>query len=101
MNAIHHQQIRTPCQFLETLKAGPYAWPGGYPLYFITSDGEPLSFAAARSNALLIARAIKSNDSGGWRVVACEVNWEDETLSCCHSNQPIESAYGADVAAHS
>jgi hypothetical protein len=28
------------------LRAGPYAWPGGYPQYFIAGDGNALSFAA-------------------------------------------------------
>lgn len=27
-----------------------YAWPGGYPLYLITQDGEALSIDAARDN---------------------------------------------------
>jgi hypothetical protein len=28
----------------------PYAWPGGYPRYFITNDGAALSYNAAREN---------------------------------------------------
>jgi hypothetical protein len=31
------------------LRAGPYAWPGGYPLYFLTIDGGTLSFAAVQA----------------------------------------------------
>src|SRR5258708_12352856 len=31
------------------LRAGQYAWPGGYPLYFITSDGAALSFGTVRA----------------------------------------------------
>jgi hypothetical protein len=37
-----HQTIDTGREFRETLRAGAYAWPGGYPLYFITSDGAAL-----------------------------------------------------------
>ena len=47
----------------------PYAWPGGYPRYFVTNDGEALSFAAAKDNASQIRDAIESHDNGGWRVV--------------------------------
>ena len=97
MNPSHHARIETPRQFLETLKAGPYAWPGGYPVYFIASDGEALSYSAARENARLIAEAIRDHDGGGWRVIACEVNWEDPELYCAHSNKRIESAYAEDA----
>jgi hypothetical protein len=33
----------------------------------------------------------KVND--GWRVVACDTNWEDASLYCDHSGERIESAY--------
>jgi hypothetical protein len=45
-------------QFLKDLDE-PYAWPGGYPRFFITNDGEALSFAAARENQLLIEQSIR------------------------------------------
>ncbi len=93
MNAVHHCKIETPRHFLESLKAGPYAWPGIYPLYFLTSDGEPLSFDAARAEASHVARAIRDGDNSGWRVIALEVNWEDPELFCCHTHKRIESAY--------
>lgn len=84
-------------EFRKALERGPYAWPGGYPLYFITNDGEALSFKAAQENAHRICTAIEDKDNtGGWRVVAVDVNWEDTDLYCAHSNEKIESAYGDD-----
>jgi hypothetical protein len=44
----------------------PYAWPGGYPRFFITNDGEALSFAAARENQLLIEQSISEACNDGW-----------------------------------
>jgi hypothetical protein len=32
----------------ESLAAGPYAFPGGYPKYFVMADGEALSHSAAK-----------------------------------------------------
>jgi hypothetical protein len=85
-------------QFARDL-AEPYAWPGGYPRYFITSDGAALSYKAAESERRLIRRAIRTNDTGGgWCVVACDVNWEDAGLYCDHTNERIESAYAEDDA---
>lgn len=82
-------------QFNKELES-PYAWPGGYPRYFIMSDGDALSFKAAKENADLIREAIASNSNNGWRVVAVDINWEDHWLTCAHTGELIESAYGED-----
>lgn len=86
-------KIRTPSDFGRLLKAGPFTWPGGYPVYFICSDGEALSFADALENAALICSAIRDGDNTGWRVVGAEVNWEDGDLFSAHSGKKIEAAY--------
>jgi hypothetical protein len=57
----------------------PYAWPGGYPRYFITNDGAALSYDAARENRRLIEESIREACNDGWQVVACEINWEDSS----------------------
>ena len=73
----------------------PYAWPGGYPRYFVTADGAALSFKAASDSRISIIEALLYSDpSGCWTVAGCEVNWEDEDLSCDHTGEPIPSAYG-------
>jgi hypothetical protein len=74
-----------------------YAWPGGYPCFFICTDGEALSWDAAVENAGLIRDAIITNDrNSGWHVAAIEINWEDTELYCAHTNNRIESAYAED-----
>jgi hypothetical protein len=78
---------------------GPYAWPGGYPCFFICSDGEALSWEAAEENAGLIRDALIADDRhSGWHVCAFEINWEDPDLYCSHTNERIESAYAEDQA---
>ena len=84
----------TVADFNAALASGPYAWPGCYPLFFVTDDGEALSFDSASAEADLIRDSIASNSRDGWHVVAVEVNWEDEDLRCAHSGEVIESAYG-------
>jgi hypothetical protein len=71
----------------------PFAWPGGYPRYFICADGEALSFKAAKAERRNILEAIRDSDGTGWQVVACEINWEDSDLICSHTNERIEPAY--------
>ena len=78
------------------LRDGPYAWPGGYPIYFICHDGEALSFKAAEENKELITESIESGSKDSWHVIAYAINWEDEELYCAHSNDLIECAYPSD-----
>lgn len=90
-------EIKAFWQFNKALEQGPYAWPGGYPTYFICGDGEALSFKAAQENAGLVRDAIIQNDRhSGWFVVGFDVNWEDTDLVCSHTGEKIESAYGND-----
>jgi hypothetical protein len=86
--------IKTVHDFRRAIRNGPWAWPGGYPLYFITSDGAALSFKAAKAERRNVLWAIASRSNDGWRVVAYDVNWEDPDLTCDHSGKRIKSAYG-------
>jgi len=80
-------------EFRLALMDGAYAWPGGYPRYFIMDDGEALSFDAAQENEDLIVAAIAGDENGGWRVIAADINWEDDDLTCAHTGNKIECAY--------
>ena len=76
--AVHNRRIETVAEFKATLRAGRYAWPGGYTLVFITSDGQALSYRSAEENCRLIMEAIRDRDNSGWRVVGCVVDDEDD-----------------------
>ena len=91
-----HSDINTTADLRATLRAGKWAWPGGYPLYFITSDGAALSFDAAQGNYAQCSRSIRDKCNDGWRIVACDINYEDADLYCGHTGARIESAYGND-----
>jgi hypothetical protein len=91
----HCGDIRTIEQLKATLRSGKTAWPGGYPLYFIAGDGEPLSFESVRENFReIIGAFLQGYRHSEWYVRGCEINWEDADLTCAHSGEPIESAYG-------
>lgn len=72
----------------------PYAWPGGYPKYIVMADGEALSITAARENWREIRRATLQSDRDGWQAAGVDINWEDVDLTCAHTGEFIESAYG-------
>ena len=79
------------------LRSGAFAWPGGYPIYFVTSDGAALSFKAVRQEWRNIVSAHLQNDTrGGWHIAGADINWEDPDLYCDHTGERIESAYAED-----
>ena len=89
-----HAAIKTVAQFKATLRNGAFAWPGGYQMFLICSDGAPLCFDCGQKEARQIMPAIAGKDGSGWRVVACEINYEDTDLTCGHCARRIPAAYG-------
>ena len=77
-------------------KANAYAWPGGYPLAYLCSDGGTLCPKCVTDMRTSIFRSVADKSSDGWQVVAVFVNWEDATLFCDHCGKRIESAYAED-----
>lgn len=90
----HHHTITTVADFKATLRAGPYAWPGGYPLILICDDCETLCFDCGRTQFRHIADAIQNDGPSAWRVRACVSHMEGPAEICAHCYKDIESAYG-------
>lgn len=87
--------IDSVSDFRKAMRHGPYAWPGGYPCYFITADGAALSFEAVREERRQVLYSLMHGlRNSGWRVVAMAINYEDEDLICEHTGKLIECAYG-------
>lgn len=84
----------------ENGKLDTYAWPGGYPIFYLTEDCGTLCPACANgendSLAYTDQPADESDRDAQWHIVACDCNWEDESMYCDHCNRHIESAYGDD-----
>ncbi len=64
-----------------------YAWPGGYPIFYLAKDNGVLCPKCA--NQYTPDRDSESQ----LEPVAYGINWEDATLYCEHCNVRIESAY--------
>lgn len=74
----------------------PYAWPGGYPLYYITKDCGVLCPKCANENLSLTMPDYPEYRVANpdWEIVASEINWEDQHIFCDHCNDNIAPAYG-------
>jgi hypothetical protein len=76
-------------------KLPAYAWPGGYPLYYLFADCEVCCPDCA--NGENGSDASEDADDRQWKLIACDVNYEDENLFCAHCNKRIKSAYGEET----
>jgi hypothetical protein len=62
-----------------------YAFPGGYPLYYVCKDNSVLCPACANKEDIVI-------------IIRVGINFEDPALYCDECSQRIESAYTEDEA---
>lgn len=89
-----HRIIETVSDVKSALRYGNYSDVGGYPLFFITSDGSALSFESARDNFYQVCYSIKHDINDGWKITGVDINYEDNDLYCEHSGEKIDCAYG-------
>ncbi len=73
-----------------------YAWPGGYPVFYVVADSGVLCPDCARM-------AEHENLSGWqedpqWNIIAADINYEATDLYCDHCGKRIPSAYAEDDA---
>ena len=71
-----------------------YAWPGGYPIFYMTADNAIICPDCANGKNGSECQNPDYQDDKSWRLVASEVHWEGQALTCEHCNAQIESAYG-------
>lgn len=62
-----------------------FAWPGGYPIFYLDEG-----------NNVLCPECTKDNDDFSEPLVEYAVNWESTNLYCNHCSERIESAYAED-----
>ena len=91
---VHHQEINSVADLKATLRAGPYAFPGGYPLFLNSRDNATLCFDCVRTKFKNVIIDFMNDFVAGWIIEGCGVNYESDDLYCAHCNKQIESAYG-------
>ena len=86
----HSPKIESVEQFKASVRAGGFAWPGGYPLAFLCGDGGVLCWPCARKEARQIIESIAHRSRDGWRVMGmiC-IEAGDEPEICEHCNSLI------------
>ncbi len=62
-----------------------FAWPGGYPLFYLTNN-----------NDVLCPECANGTEEFDEEIIEVVPNFEDENVYCDHCSRHIESAYGED-----
>lgn len=69
-------------------KLPAFAWPGGYPVFYLAADNGILCPKCANNY-------VEGRDNEKQlKPIAGDVYWEGPTMQCEHCNADIESAYG-------
>lgn len=60
-----------------------YAWPGGYEIVFVTSDGALLCRGCVKENYRSVSYSMRHGISDGWRVVGIDLTCNMEGNNQC------------------
>ena len=88
----HTPMIKSVKNLKMSLRAGKYAWPGGYEVFFLTYDGEVMCYDCVLSNFGLVAASVKAEDHSDWRVLGMSTTeYEDDgdVCECCHCGRDL------------
>lgn len=94
--ARHCRDITTGAELRASLRAGPYVWPGGYALAYVTTDGATLCHACARTEFAQCAYALRHNVRNGWHITGVMSEADtDDTGVCDHCGHEIWPGHAA------
>jgi len=73
-----------------------FAWPGGYPLFYLMEDGEVICPKCANEEDEVYADEDPAPETPDrqWHIVDSDAHWEGLPLICANCNAEIHSAYG-------
>lgn len=84
-----HVRISSIADFKAALRAGPYAWPGGYPVAFIAINGDLVCHDCARENVFQVMWSIRDDIRDGWQFCGQTVIEETYDDACSHCSKPF------------
>lgn len=67
--AYHHRVINDTRDLAHTIRAGRYAWPGGYEIIFVTEDGALATYDDVLSEYRNVFDSIHNDINDGYKVI--------------------------------
>ena len=89
----HGERVKFALEMMK-LARQKYAWPGGYEIIFLTSDGEYLCADCVRSEANQTYRDTRdwtgSRSGSGWEIAAIgTADYLEESTLCAHCGREL------------
>lgn len=78
--------MRTQINTIKNAIRHKYAWPGGYTLFSVTSDGAALCIPCMKKEFRSILWSLKNNVSDGWKVSSIHASCELESNEYINEN---------------
>lgn len=78
----HSTHISNIAQVKSCLRAGQYAWPGGYDLMFATTTGDSLCFKCVKEEFHQVIWEFDSGTNSGWRICDLFMPHEENHICC-------------------
>ena len=85
--------MRTLINKLKQAIRNEYAWPGGYALILLMSDGMPICINCGRKEFSNILDSTKHQLSDGWQFADVFINYEDDSCFCAHCSKRLPAEY--------
>lgn len=87
----YHNLNRANTIILKSLIREPYAWPGGYERFAITTDGAILCPYCLKKEFHTVMHSTKYQYRDGWEVAGCGYigDYDDEMITCDHCNRNL------------
>lgn len=88
--ARHSRDIGTGPELRASLRAGGYAWPGGYALAYIAGDGGTLCPDCVRAELYQCIYSLRHDIRDGWRIAGMISAAEsDSECTCDHCGREV------------
>ena len=90
-------EIREMYADKETGELEAYAWPGGYPMFYVAGGSEVVCVKCANDHETGLGAFGSTYPDGDCKIDGADANWEDPDLYC-ECGERIPSAYAEDEA---
>lgn len=96
--ARHCVSITNGLELRASLRAGRYAWPGGYTVAYVTNDSGTLCPDCVRAEIHQCIYSLRHNTRDGWRIVGMISAAEsDDACTCDHCGREVWAGVESDV----
>lgn len=83
-------QINNIAELKASLRNGKYAWPGGYTVFYLCYDGEPLCFDCVKKEIRKVFYSMMHEVYDGWHIYGADLrDHYGDPIICDHCGHEV------------